>query len=67
MNQTVVYYEFEPIMGVHTTYHDGIQFHYDRFSSMYLFNIWVQCELSGCKTVEITDDNYKVLKAKGLI
>jgi hypothetical protein len=34
---------------------------------MYFFNVWVQCEMSSCKTVEITDDNYKELKAKGLI
>lgn len=67
MTQTVVYYEFEPILGVNTTYYDGFQFRYDYFSSMYLFNLWIQSEFNGCPTVEITNDNYQELKAQGAI
>lgn len=67
MTDIVIYYEYEPILGVNTTYHDGVQFHYDYFPSMHFFNLWIQAEFHNCSIVEVTNDNYQELKAKGAI
>ena len=65
---TVIYYEYERILGVNSTYDDEFgERHYDYFSSLRNFNLWVTCEMSNSKTVEITDKNYTDLAKQGVI
>jgi len=65
---TVIYYEYERILGVNSTYDlpCGERL-YDYFPSLFAFKQWVSYEMNNAKTVEITDCNYKQLAAKGLI
>ena len=68
MIKTVVYYEYERILGVNTTHDDANRVrHYNYFSSLSKFKIWIAYEMSNCQTVEITDKNYRELAQKGVI
>jgi len=65
---TIIYYEYERILGVNSTYDDASgQRHYDYFSSLFAFKQWVSYEMNNAKTIEITDLNYKNLASRGLI
>lgn len=68
MSNTVIYYEYERILGVNTTHDDsdGVR-QYNYFSSLISFNQWVSYEMNNSEIVEITDSNYKQLASKGLI
>jgi hypothetical protein len=65
---TIIYYEYERILGVNTTHDDEHgERQYNYFSSMMTFRQWVSYEMSNSKTVEITDKNYPELASKGVI
>jgi len=68
MTKTVVYYEYERILGVNTTHDDANHArHYNYFSSLSKFKQWIAYEMSNCKTVEVTDKNYCELAEKGVL
>lgn len=62
-----IYYEYEPIMGVNITYDFNGERHYDYFSSLYNFKVWVSLEFQGAELIEITDVNYQKLVEQGKI
>lgn len=65
---TVIYYEYERILGVNSTHKDDKgEFQYNYFSSLTKFNQWISWEMSNSKTVEITNKNYADLHRRGLI
>jgi len=65
---TVIYYEYERILGVNSTHDDAFgERHYNYFSSLLNFKQWVSYEMSSSEIVEITDSNYKDLASRGLI
>ncbi len=62
----IIYFENNKQAGVQVTYDfDGVRM-YDYFDNMYQFRSWVKHEFD-CKTVEITDSNYRKLVEKGVI
>ena len=62
-----IYFDYEPLLGVNVTIHtlDGVQ--YDYFSSMYMFRSWMNLECPDAKVVEVTAENYELLRDKGKI
>lgn len=62
-----IYYEYDPVMGVNVTYDFNGERHYDFFSSLYLFNVWVSSEFYNSEQIEITDSNYRILVEQGKI
>jgi hypothetical protein len=64
---TIIYYEYERILGVNSTHDANGERHFNYFSSLIKFNQWVSYEMSNSETVEITDKNYKDLAIRGLI
>ena len=62
-----IYYEYDPVMGVNVTYDFNGKRHYDYFSSLYLFNVWVSSEFYNSEQIEITDSNYRTLVEQGKI
>ncbi len=67
MTRITIYYEDYKVQGVNVTYDLNGERIYDYFSSMYKFNCWVNYEMAGSATVEITDTNYADLSQRGLI
>lgn len=63
----VIYYEYDSIMGVNVTYDFNGKRHYDFFSSLYLFNVWVSSEFFYSEQIEITDSNYRNLVEQGKV
>lgn len=62
----IIYFENNKQSGVQVTYDlDGVRM-YDYFDNMYQFLAWVSHEYD-CRTVEITDSNYRQLVADGVI
>jgi len=65
---TIIYYEYERILGVNSTHDDASgERHYNYFSSLINFKQWVSYEMANSKIVEITSSNYKILASRGLI
>jgi len=65
---TIIYYEYERILGVNAIHDDCHgERHYNYFSSLTLFNQWVSYEMFNCETVEIVDGNYQELASRGLV
>ena len=62
----VLYYENNKQAGVQVTYDLNGERLYDYFDNMYQFRAWASYEFD-CKTVEITDSNYRQLVAEGCI
>tara|TARA_R110002167_G_scaffold231963_2_gene437170 strand:+ start:10103 stop:10309 length:207 start_codon:yes stop_codon:yes gene_type:complete len=68
LSKTVVYYEYERILGVNSTHDDSDCVRiYNYFSSLVLFKQWIAYEMGNCQIVEITDKNYCDLVQKGVI
>lgn len=64
----IIYYEYEPILGVNTTHDDANHVrHYNYFSSLQKFNIWIAYEMNNSPVVEITNANYPKLVEQGVI
>lgn len=62
----ILYYENNKQAGVQVTYDLNGERLYDYFDNMYQFRVWALHEFD-CKTVEITDSNYRQLVSQGVI
>lgn len=62
----IVYFENNKQAGVQVTYDLNGERVYDFFNNMYQFRVWVSHEFD-CRAVEITDENYRMLVAEGVI
>jgi len=61
-----IYFENNKQAGVQVTYDLNGNRVYDYFDNMFQFRAWVSHE-HDCRTVEITDSNYRQLVADGVI